>query len=134
MAHVKLRDEGDVGPTLFANWLGASASDRACRLVDPRTKKAGEHVERWLVPRSEAELTQAMSWLPAGLHHVDDWEARIGVEASGGEECGAHVSVEQRVAAAAVRGGDPLRLGDGVGRRSSAPARASARRWCARTL
>src|SRR5690242_20127929 len=62
-----------------------------------------------------------MSWLPAGLHHVDDWEARIGVEASGGEECGAHVSVEQRVAAAAVRGGDPLCLGDGVDGEAARP-------------
>ena len=48
------------------------------------------------------------------LHDVDDWEARIGVEARGGEERGADVSVEERVAAAAVRGGDPLRLGECV--------------------
>ena len=50
-------------------------------------------------------------WL--ALDDVDDREARIRVEAGGGEEGGDHVSVEERVAAA-VRRGDPLGLGEGV--------------------
>ena len=52
-------------------------------------------------------------WL-ALLHDVDDWEARIGVEARGGEEGSADVSVEERVATVAVRSGDPLCLGECV--------------------
>src|SRR5205814_227790 len=55
------------------------------------------------------------------LHEVDDWIARVGVETGGGEHRGADVSVEERVAAAAVRGGDPLRLGEGVDGEAARP-------------
>ena len=55
------------------------------------------------------------------LHDVDDWETRIRVEAGGGEQCGADVSVEERVAAAAVRGDDSLRLGEGVDGEAARP-------------
>src|SRR6476659_6744647 len=54
-------------------------------------------------------------------HDVEDWNARIGVEAGRSEEAGADVSVEERVAAAAVRGGDPLRLGEGVDGEAARP-------------
>src|SRR6476646_2545169 len=55
------------------------------------------------------------------LHDVDDWETRIGVEARSGEQGGADVSVEERVAPAAVRSGDPLRLGEGVDGEAARP-------------
>jgi putative ABC transport system ATP-binding protein len=55
------------------------------------------------------------------LHDVDNWEARIGVEAGGGEQRGADVSVEERVAATAVRGSDPLRLREGVDGEAARP-------------
>src|SRR6478672_2433006 len=61
----------------------------------------------------------AVGWLV--LHDVDDWETRIAVEAGGGEEGGADVSVEERVAAAAVRGGGPRRLGEGVDGEAARP-------------
>src|SRR5262245_62092633 len=44
------------------------------------------------------------------LHDVDVREARVGVEAGGGEERGADIAGEERVAAAAIRGRDPLCL------------------------
>jgi hypothetical protein len=54
-------------------------------------------------------------WLLAGLlHEVDDREARVGVEARGGEERSADVAGEERVAAAALRGRYPFRLGERV--------------------
>ena len=55
---------------------------------------------------------EAGCWL--SLHDVDDREARVAVEAGGGEERSADVAGEERVAAAAVRGRDPLRLGERV--------------------
>src|SRR5438034_2230852 len=58
----------------------------------------------------EAAFTGLHPCCRLALHDVDDWVARIGVEAGGGEHRGADVSVEERVAAAAVRGGDPFRL------------------------
>src|SRR5262249_37190652 len=48
------------------------------------------------------------------LHDVDDWEAGIGVEAGGGEERGADIAGEERVAASAIRGRHPLCLGERV--------------------
>src|SRR5690349_10159747 len=48
------------------------------------------------------------------LHDVDDRGARIGVEAGGGEERGADIAGEERVAAAAIRGRHPLCLGERV--------------------
>src|SRR5262249_19700776 len=51
---------------------------------------------------------------PRPLEDVDDRVTRIDVEAGGGEKCGADVAGEERVAAPAVCGCDPLRLGERV--------------------
>ena len=48
------------------------------------------------------------------LHGVDDREARVAVEAGGGEERSTDVAGEERVATAAIRGRDPFRLGERV--------------------
>ena len=55
------------------------------------------------------------------LHDVDDREARVAVEAGSGEERSADVAGEERVAAAAVRSGDPRRLGEGVDGEAARP-------------
>ena len=64
--------------------------------------------------RALTDLQVSDAVLGSSLHDVDDREARIGVEARGGQERGGDVAGEERVAAAAIRGGDPFRLGEGV--------------------
>jgi hypothetical protein len=82
-------------------------------------RRSGSVADGSVMPCQRPASRAAVGWLP--LHDVDDWETRIGVEAGGGEEGGADVSVEERVAAAAVRGGDPLRLGEGVDGEAARP-------------
>src|SRR5262245_16117135 len=72
----------------------------SCVLYDkfPRFVTAGgppRPLTRWRRLRSRGVTREPgrRCWLL--LHDVDDWEARIGVEAGGGEERGAEVSVEE---------------------------------------